>query len=208
MKKKKLTKKQVQELVERARDSKNRSAIFKEFAKLSGKRPNSIRNFYYAYLANHPEAGDKKAFCRFRKDDTMELVRNIILNSSQGVTVRSTCMAMAGGDRVKHLRFQNKYRAILRKEPHLIHQAVAQLEDQGYVVINPLSRIDVPTRKGARIIHMMPRGNPQGITDQDLTNLLMGFVRLVQTSASTDQVEMMKKQIDLLKKELDEKIGN
>ena len=191
-------------LIEKARDTDNRSAVFKEFAKLTGKRPNSIRNFYYSYLNNHPEAGTKKDFARFRKDDTMELLRNVVLNSSQGIAVRATCLAMAGGDRTKHLRLQNKYRSVLRKEPHLIHQIVLQLESQGYIVVNPLEKIPAPKSKPtARVIHMMPRGNPKGITDQDLTNLLMGFVKLVKNNAAGDQIDRLKSQIDLLKKELD-----
>jgi len=198
---KKMTKTQVKMLIEKARHSNNRSAIFQEFAKLTGKKPNSIRNYYYNYLSSHPEAGEKKDFLRFRKDDTMELVRNVILNSSQGITVRATCLAMAGGDKVKHLRLQNKYRSILRKEPHLVHQTVKLLEDEGYIVINPLANIKA--QQTARIIHMLPRNNPQGITDQDLTNLLMGFVRLVKNSAATDQIERLRTQIDLLKHELE-----
>jgi len=206
---KKLSKTQIQMLISKAKDSNNRSAVFKEFAKLTGKAPNSIRNFYYSYLSTHPEAGNKKDFCRFRKDDTGELLRNIILNSSQGITVRSTCMAMAGGDKTKHLRFQNKYRSVLKKQPHLIHQMVANLESEGYIVINPLAKLVAGKKKAesARIIHMMPRNSQLGITDQDLTNLLMGFVKLVQNNASGNQIDKLKEQIDLLKQELEKSGG-
>ena len=196
-----MSKAQVQSLIEKARTSTNRSAVFAEFSKLTGRRPNSIRNFYYTYLSTHPECGEKKSFCRFRKDDTRELVRNIIINSSQGVPVRATCMAMAGGEKTKHLRLQNKYRAVLKKEPHIIHRVVAGLEEEGYVVINPLTRNKSPD-KTARIIHMTPR-TEDGLNDTDLMNLLMGFVRLVQNTATNDQIERLKNQITSLKRELE-----
>ena len=66
------------------------------------------------------QAGDafKRAapFETFSENEVRDLVRQILVARGKGQSVRACVMALSGGDRALMLRYQNKYRSILRKK--------------------------------------------------------------------------------------------
>jgi uncharacterized NAD(P)/FAD-binding protein YdhS len=131
---------------------------------------------------------------KFTKLEIQTLLRAVILGYSRGESVRSICLTHAKQDRAKMLRYQNKYRAILVNNKELIERTIKDLEAEGYIVKNPLAPGIAPNN----IIEMPTQPNYGNLTDQDITNLFMGLVRLVRKQGQS-QIEKLKAEIERLK---------
>ena len=175
--------------MEQTKSNANKSAVFSRFSREMGLTPNSVRNFYYCYISN----ADKKKVRKFTKLEIQTLLRIVILGYSRGESVRSICLNYAKQDRAKMLRYQNKYRAILANDKELIERTVKDLEAEGYIVKSPISPVTAPNN----IIEMPLQPNFGNLTDQDITNLFMGLVRLVRKQGQT-QIEKLKAEIERL----------
>lgn len=108
-------------------------SVFENLAADLGRKPNSIRNYYYACLRRMPDAGGLRhpPFTVFTPEETHHLLRQVLMARGQGMSVRSCVMAMAGGDHSLMLRYQNKYRTLLKHQPGLIAQVCEELQAEG-----------------------------------------------------------------------------
>lgn len=97
-----------------------------------GRKPNSIRNYYYACLRNQEQNTPRvQAFIPFTEAETHDLLRQVLTGCGQGMSVRACVMRMADGDHSRMLRYQNKYRAILKHHPEMIAQVRQELLAEG-----------------------------------------------------------------------------
>jgi len=108
-------------------------SVFEDMAQQLGRKPNSIRNYYYAQLRSQPQEGLSRAvpFETFSPEEIHHLLRQVLIARGEGLSVRAAVSRMAGGDRRGMLRYQNKYRAILKNKPHLLMETAAQLRAEG-----------------------------------------------------------------------------
>lgn len=108
-------------------------SVFESLSGDLGRKPNSIRNYYYACLRQHPEAAQLKSapFTLFTPEETHELLRQVLMARGQGMSVRSCVMKMANGDHSRMLRYQNKYRTLLKHRPDLIESVREELHREG-----------------------------------------------------------------------------
>ena len=111
-------------------------SVFEQVASSLGRKPNSIRNYYYAQLRQRPETGLNRAapFQTFTEEEVRELLRTVLIARGQGISVRACVMRMAGGDRGLMLRYQNKYRSILKNRPHFLAEVAEELRREGIAV--------------------------------------------------------------------------
>ena len=93
---------------------------FEAVARATGRCPNSVRNHYYAAL--HARQNGVPAFIPFSEEEGAALVREILLSCTAGESVRSCTMRLAEGDTRRMLRYQNKYRSLLKSRPEFIRQ--------------------------------------------------------------------------------------
>ena len=94
--------------------------------------PNSIRNYYYACLRQQPDAESRTpAFQPFTPEETHELLRQVLMARGKGMSVRACVMSLSGGSHSRMLRYQNKYRTILKTRPELIAQVCEELKQEG-----------------------------------------------------------------------------
>ena len=106
--------------------------VFEDLADDLGRKPNSIRNYYYARLRQQPDAAVRApAFQPFTAEETRQLLRQVLMARGQGISVRACVMAMAQGSHSRMLRYQNKYRAILKNRPELVAQVMEELRREG-----------------------------------------------------------------------------
>ena len=115
--------------------------IFEEYAKDSGRAKGSVRNYYYALLKSTSneevrkilQGTDLKAeeVRPFTDEETDKILRAILKEKSKGVSVRRAVLNLAGGDDKLMLRYQNKYRNILLREPQRIQKL---MEEAGYTL--------------------------------------------------------------------------
>lgn len=146
-------------------------------AKKYGRKPNSVRNYYYHEvdnlsadnkragklridLKNH-EKNEINYFSEDEKNNLMEKIENMV---KAGSSVRQACLTLSNGDVAQMLRYQNKYRNYISKN-------------------NNKSNIIKFSKKKSELL-----------TESDINSLFMGLVRLVKRSAIEELSGKMKEE--------------
>ncbi len=107
-------------------------AVFEQIARQTGRRPNSIRNYYYAQVRQHDGGEARPArFVPFTQQEVDWLMEQVLVARSAGQSVRSCLQKLSGGDHSLMLRYQNKYRAVIKSRPEYVQQMVDRLKEQG-----------------------------------------------------------------------------
>ena len=107
-------------------------AVFDKIAKQTGRRPNSIRNYYYAQVRQH-EGGQNHAarFIPFTQQEVDWLMEQVLTARAEGQSVRSCLQRLSNGDHSLMLRYQNKYRSVIKSRPEYVQKIVDRLNAQG-----------------------------------------------------------------------------
>ena len=111
-------------------------SAFDRLAEETGRRPNSIRNFYYLRRRESGMA-TSGSFVPFEQDEVEMLIKKMLLGQAEGKSVRSIAMEMGGGDKKVMLRYQNKYRSVVRTSPDMVKHIMAKLKEDGEEVADP-----------------------------------------------------------------------
>jgi len=123
-------------------------AVFERVAGQTHRKPNSIRNYYYTTL--HQSEG-QAAFVPFTEDEARQLLYTVLRAQAEGVSVRKCTMAMGGGDRSAMLRYQNKYRSLLRTHPEAVQAVIRQMQAEGIPCKDPYEKgAHTPPQKAGR----------------------------------------------------------
>ena len=112
------------------------SGIFASYAAKSGRAKGSVRNYYYALLRT---TGDERVkellkgtnlkaekIVQFSDKETDEILKAILMQKSKGISVRRAVQNLSGGDGKLMLRYQNKYRNVLSKQPERIEKLMQE----------------------------------------------------------------------------------
>ena len=110
--------------------------IFEEYAARTGRAKGSVRNYYYALLKHSDDEDVKKLLAGsnlkaeeikpFTDEETDKILRAILTEKSKGISVRRAVLNLAGGDDRLMLRYQNKYRNVLAKQPERIEKLMEE----------------------------------------------------------------------------------
>jgi len=107
-------------------------AVFEDIAVKTGRRPNSIRNYYYAQVRQRDDGHERTArFVPFTQQEVDWLMEQVLIARAAGQSVRSCLQRLSGGDHSLMLRYQNKYRAIIKSRPDYVREMVSRLNDRG-----------------------------------------------------------------------------
>ena len=113
-------------------------AVFEQIARQTGRRPNSIRNYYYAQVRQHDGGEARPArFVPFTQQEVDWLMEQVLVARSAGQSVRSCLQKLSGGDHSLMLRYQNKYRAVIKSRPEYVKELVDKLNEQGVACDTP-----------------------------------------------------------------------
>ncbi len=124
-------------------------SVFDDVADATGRKPNSIRNHYYARVregACSDAAFHSAAFVPFTDDEVRALVREVLIAEAGGVSVRACTLEMGGGDTRKMLRYQNKYRAVIKNDPALVREIMRGIAEEGLEPYDPYREKEVTGR--------------------------------------------------------------
>ena len=166
--------------------------VFERLGGELGRKPNSIRNYYYAQLRRRPEGAASRAapFQTFTREEVRSLLRAVLIARGEGRSVRSCVMDMANGDRSRMLRYQNKYRTVVRRCPELVAEVCQELRAAG-----------LPCPE-----HPLPPPAPQESADQvamaklladpAISKLLEGLKELLRRAARESDAPELQRQID------------
>ncbi|MBE5774965.1 MAG: hypothetical protein E7337_13700 [Clostridiales bacterium] len=107
-------------------------AVFEDIALKTGRRPNSIRNYYYAQVRQRDDGHERAPrFVPFTQQEVDWLMEQVLIARAAGQSVRSCLQKLSGGDHSLMLRYQNKYRAVIKSRPDYVHDIVDRLNRQG-----------------------------------------------------------------------------
>ena len=117
-------------------------SVFERMSRQLGRKPNSIRNFYYAQVraAQGVDGARATPFETFSPEEVERLVEQVLTARAQGVSVRACVRQMADGDRTRMLRYQNKYRSTVRTRPEIVRRVMDRLNEQGRAFISPYAQ--------------------------------------------------------------------
>ena len=163
--------------------------VFIKVAEQTGRKPNSIRNYYYAKLK---EEGKKlPAFEVFTQEEIRAMLEEILAAQAQGMSVRACTLKMGNGDNKAMLRYQNKYRSVIKHNPELVHEVMDSMRARGLPVYDPYA-LKNRTRAGNDLAEMLSGivKNSQ-YADVDVTRLFESIYHL--SEAACNGKKLMKK---------------
>lgn len=112
------------------------SGLFASYAQKTGRAKGSVRNYYYALLRS---TGDERVknmlsgknlsaekIMPFSEEETDEILKKILEQKSRGVSVRRAVLNLSGGDDKLMLRYQNKYRNVISKQPERVEKIMRE----------------------------------------------------------------------------------
>jgi len=150
--------------------------IFDEYAALTARQQNSVRNYYYkelAYLSQNLNLAkdleinlDNHQVTKatsFSTDETNDIVNNIDNLKAEGYSVRKACLMLSGNDAGKMIRLQNKYRSVKASQAPM-----------------------------GEIIKMPQR---QVIGDEEIKALFLGLVKLIKKGEQEKAKNMVEKEL-------------
>ena len=127
----------IQYVCEGRNSGKTFSGIFAGYAQKTGRAKGSVRNYYYALLRS--SGGDERvkkllngtglkaeSIVQFSEEETDKMLKAILEQKSKGVSVRKAALKLSGGDDKLMLRYQNKYRNVLAKQPDRIDKLMRE----------------------------------------------------------------------------------
>jgi hypothetical protein len=171
---------------------------FENMAKLTGRKPNSIRNFYYAKVKEGAfvPTGERNAFTPFTEQEIDMLLEAVLNAQAKGMSVRSITMQLGEGDKKAMLRYQNKYRSLIKNNPEAVGAAVERLRAKNELWYDPYSqpRVHKAGRKpGVKrkpnmddMLHTLGE-NLKSMKDIDATLLVSQLVQLSAIAAQTSK---------------------
>ena len=176
-------------------------SVFEQLSQDLGRKPNSIRNYYYACLRRRPDAGGLRAapFIAFTPEETRRLLRQVLIARGQGMSVRSCVMAMADGDHSLMLRYQNKYRTLLKHQPALIAQVCDELRAEGLPCPEP-PRADIA------VPAFCDTDDPAAarlMAEPCVSAMLEGLKELMHRAARNQQAEDLQRTVDRMQVQQD-----
>ncbi len=182
--------------------------VFDDVGAQLSRKPNSIRNFYYARVREIPGLAAKQTpFRAFTDDEVRTLLRHVLMGRGKGQSVRACVSDLADGDRAGMLRYQNKYRSILKNKPELLMEVAQELRMEGLpcpenaAACRRYERTPHPDEAAARLSTHMGDPAVRGMVD----NLLALLERSAPTHATVpyEKWEEARREADRLRVEVD-----
>ena len=173
--------------------SKTLSQTFSQWANKNSRQTFSVRNYYYKLkkaiktnknLLHHLDlmGGEKNVlFCskHFSFEEEQKLLEYVFMNK-KFMSVRSACLKYAGGDKNLMMRYQNKFRQLLKQKKELCEKVLNKIETKNNIVVMP--------------------SKDKTLSQEDINSLFLGLVKLVRDKAKTDMmIESDKKRREMLK---------
>lgn len=198
---------EIRELVQQTNssDEKILLKVFQKFASKYNRNMYSVRNFYYNLLRAERENSRVRDLLmqngiklqktnHFTEFDEENLLKTLLLDN--GKSLRASCFELANGDKKLAIRYQNKYRNLLKNKVKLVEKITCEIEKSGQKC-----RVNL----GGKILVLpVPQERKNYITDKEIQALFLGLVRMVKKSAEEQLVERQMQQMYLTNSRLAE----
>jgi len=112
--------------------------VFETVAQKTGRKPNSVRNYYYMKVKETGEIEQKPStFTPFTKEEIYMLLRTLLAAGARGESIRGASLRLADGDKTLMLRYQNKYRSLIKNGRPLVEKVMADMDRDNEKYLNP-----------------------------------------------------------------------
>jgi len=179
--------------------------VFETVARQTGRKPNSVRNYYYMKVKETGEIEQKPStFVQFSREEIYELLRTLLAAGARGESIRGASLKLASGDKTLMLRYQNKYRSLIKSARPLVEMVMADMEQDGEKYLNPYET----QKSGAvRENRYIPESVARTLSsaDVDVKAFFKGLAKIASLAASSAQAEqellMIEAQAESIRKE-------
>ncbi len=162
-------------------------SVFESLSGDLGRKPNSIRNYYYACLRQQGQEGERTpAFRPFTAEETHELLRQVLMARGKGMSVRACVMELSEGSHSRMLRYQNKYRTILKTRPELIAQVCEELRAEGLPCPSTASAVPVADRSDVAFCDPEDAAAARLMAQPCVHHMLEGLKELLRRAARAE----------------------
>ena len=110
------------------------------------------------------------------------LLKSVLRARAQGQSVRACVMALSQGDHARMLRYQNKYRSLLKKRPELVEEICRELEAEGVACESPIR----PAGEDAAALRNQIAVKAGALGDPDVQRMLTGINALLDRAIGND----------------------
>lgn len=126
----------IEYIAEGKKAGKTLSGLFAEYGREKGRAGGSVRNYYYQFLKSEDLRAKEilrgkrlraEKIREFTEEERSEMLRKILAQRGKGYSVRRSIANVCGGDEKLMLRYQNKYRNLLKKQPELIEKTAKEM---------------------------------------------------------------------------------
>lgn len=175
--------------------------VFETVALKTGRKPNSVRNYYYMKVKETGEIEKKPAtFIPFSKEEVYFLLKELLSSGAKGESIRGASLRLAGNDKTLMLRYQNKYRSLIKSQKNIVERVMADMDNEGIRYVNPYNKKKTAAAKDAIL--------PDSLIDQlktsgvDVRNFFGGLKKMASLAASYRQNELKLKETAMVNMEL------
>lgn len=163
--------------------------VFETVARKTGRKPNSVRNYYYMKVKETGEIEQKPStFVQFSREDIYELLRTLLAAGARGESIRGASLKLAGGDKTLMLRYQNKYRSLIKSARPLVEMVMADMDQNKEKYLSPYETQKITAVRENRYI-------PDSVTralsgaDVDIKAFFKGLAKIAALAASSAHAE-------------------
>lgn len=175
--------------------------VFETVAIKTGRKPNSVRNYYYMKVKETGEIEQKPAtFIPFSKEEVYFLLKELLSAGAKGESVRGASLRLAGDDKTLMLRYQNKYRSLIKSQRNIVERVMADMDSEGIRYVNPYDKKKTATAKDAIL--------PDSLIEQlktsgvDIKNFFGGLKKMASLAATNKQNELRLKESAMVNMDL------
>jgi predicted transcriptional regulator len=163
--------------------------VFETVARQTGRKPNSVRNYYYMKVKETGEIEQKPStFVQFSREEIYELLRTLLAAGARGESIRGASLKLAGGDKTLMLRYQNKYRSLIKSARPLVEMVMGDMDQEGEKYVSPYETQKTSAVRENRYI-------PESVTralsgaDVDVKAFFKGLAKIAALAAASAQAE-------------------
>jgi hypothetical protein len=165
--------------------------VFETVAARTGRKPNSVRNYYYMKVKETGEIEQKpSSFTPFGRDEIYMLLRELLASGARGESIRGASLKLADGDKTLMLRYQNKYRSLVKNARPLLEKVMADMDRENVRYISPYETAhqSMPTARESKFI---PESVVKALmaADIDVKSFFKGLAKMAGMAALRGQLE-------------------
>lgn len=173
--------------------------VFETVAQRTGRKPNSVRNYYYMKVKETGEIEKKPStFKPFTKEEIYTLLRTLLGAAAAGESIRGASLRLANGDKTLMLRYQNKYRSLIKNGRPLVEKVMADMNKAEEKYVNPydLQKPSANTLKESRYI---PESVVKALmaSDVDVKSFFKGLAKVADMALLKKHTEEEIRQITI-----------